>query len=639
MPPDDRALARSIALVPAEGREAARPVAEAEARLRAVLAEVTALDGELEALSAALAAFSHAWEHAVGASFAGLAAAERVVGKLRRLEEGLLALADALAAGSPPPPAREPAGRRARGRSRPSASGAAREATREDDGEPEVASAPAGGEDDRGAEPPPEIEAEERVLKRLYRRLARVLHPDLARDPAEAARLSELMARVNAAYAKGDRTALEVMAERVGAGEPPGELTDEERLAHLERRIATLARIAASLGRERDRLVRSDTHRLRAEAERRAAEGGVLVAETRAGVEEEAAAARADALARLDRVAAAARALARARRTAMREIEKRGPTGARRAFDPLAESDLVRRSAARLERRRATAEARALARTLEDAARAAPWEVALTCLAFFAEDAGGRPPEALASAEGLAARWDRIRAAWPAAPDLPRALGRLPRHLALGARAEGDAVQAGLQLASAELAAGVRIALDATPVAAIARDVLAALGPEETCKACGAAGPALHLHRTRGLDTLHGLACAACGAILRSYWRYGEVDGLEALAPHALRLGLIAEVTAALGDTALGFQMLPAEAEALTAGRLRRRFSELYLAPYDVGVAPEAVAVVADDGPLGDGARVAGRAGLQLRVAADAGTTADGLLELLRARIERRFRP
>src|SRR5512142_2921550 len=276
----------------------------------------------------------------------------------------------------------------------------------------------------------------------------------------------------------------------------------------------------------------------------------------------------------------------------MRELTKRGPTGARRAFDPLAESDLVRRGAARLDQRRATEAARELARHLEDQARTAPWEVALTCLAFFAEAAGGRPPDSLATAEGWTGVWEALREEWPAAPDLGRMLARLPRHLTLGARLEGDEVLAGLQLAAEDLAAGVLLAMERPAVARIGAAVLAELGPREPCPACGEAGPARHLHRTRGLDTLHGLVCTSCGAVLRSYWRYGEVDGLEALAPHALRLGLVAEVSAVLAGTAVGFQMLPEEAEALTAEKLRRRFADLYLTPYEVALPAGAVAVL-----------------------------------------------
>jgi hypothetical protein len=209
----------------------------------------------------------------------------------------------------------------------------------------------------------------------------------------------------------------------------------------------------------------------------------------------------------------------------------------------------------------------------------------------------------------------------------------------VGARLQGGEVTAGPQLAGEELAAGVRVALERPSVAALAARALAALGPVERCRGCREEGPALHLHRTRGLDTLHGLVCAGCGAVLRSYWRYGEVDGLEALAPFALRLGLVAEVTAALAGTTLGFQLLPAEAGALTAERLRRRFAELYLTPYEVALAPGAVAVLDAGGPLAASARVAGRRRLELALTADAGMTGPELLELLRARIERRFRP
>lgn len=323
----------------------------------------------------------------------------------------------------------------------------------------------------------------------------------------------------------------------------------------------------------------------------------------------------------------------------MKELAKRGPTGARRAFDPLQEAELVRLGAARLERSRATAEARELARTLEARAAEAPAEVALTLLAFFSEESGARPPDAIASPEGLAARWERLRAAWPGAPDLARSLARLPRWLALGARRHGGEVAAGVQLADASLAAGVRIALERVAVARLGREVLAALGPDVVCEGCGERGPGLHLHRTRGLDELNGIACARCGAIARSYWRYGEADGLEALAPHALRLGLVAEATAQLAGTAIGFQMLPAEREALTAAQLRRRFAELYLAAYAVELPAAAVGLAAGPGELAPSARVDPAARLRFTLAGDAGTTPEELLEVLRARIERRFRP
>jgi hypothetical protein len=618
---DERALAARRGLARVAPSAEPDPCAGAEAALRATVEEVTRLDGEVEALSAALADFARRYERTLAAAFDDLRAAERLVSRLQALEDGLAGLAVRLRADDASRAARSGRGRRA------PVAGAPPRPSPEDAAPFEEADD--GAEDERGE---PEVLSGELALKRLYRRLARLVHPDLS-----GLRDGELMARVNAAYARGDLTALEVMAERLGAGEPLGDLSADERLAHLERRTATLARIGASLARERDQLLRSDTARLRDEALRAAEQGRDHLAETAAEAGEEAGAAYADALHRLARVCAAARDLSSARITVMTKIERRGPTGARRAFDPLEETEIVRMGAARLERQRATSDARELARTLEARAAGAPFEVALALLAFFAEESGARPPAALASAEGWSGCWTRLRAAWPDAPELARMIARLPRHLVVGARTQGADVVAGVQLADAALAAGVRIALERESVAAVARVVLGALGPEESCAACGRVAPALHLLRTRGLDERHGLACAACGAILRSYWRYGEVDGLEALSPHALRLGLVAEATAQLAGTSIGFQMLPAEREALTAEQLLRRLVELYLAPYGVELARGALGVARGRAPLAPGARI-GVAG-RLRFTVDGEVGPEELLELLRARIERRFRP
>ncbi len=637
MASEARALAACTALT--RGGEHRRagvdPVAESEARLAAVLAEVTELDSAVEALSDALGEFSRRYERELAAPFVELQEAERLVRRLQVLEDEVLRLAARIRAGDLEPVSRRKASRAARRARRRQA---ARRSGAPDGAEADDEETEANGTPDDEAEGPPELESEEAAVKRLYRRLARVLHPDLARDPAEAARLGELMARVNAAYAKRDRTALELMAEKVGAGEPLDDLSDSERLLHLECRIATLARIAASLRRERDRLEGTRTFRLREEALRREAQGGDYFEETRAEVAEEAAAARDDALARLGRLVKAARVLSRARNDVMSKIVKRGPTGARRVFDPLDESDLVRRGAAHLERQRATGPARDLARRLEEAATTEPWQAALTVMAFFAEAAGARPPDAVATAEGWAERWDLVRAPWPEAPDLARALGRLPRHLEVGVRAPPAEVHAGVQLAAPDLAAGVRIALERPSFAALARRVLAALGSRERCRGCGEEVIAIHLLRTRGLDELNGLACPGCAAILRSYWRYGEAEGLEALAPHALELRLVAEQPVRLAGATIGFQMLPGEHEGLTAAAVRHRFAELYLAAYEVALSPERVRVTAGGEPLAAGARVAGRR-LVLALDRGAGMTAEELLELLRARIERRFRP
>ena len=649
----ERGLASRGALVPT-GARPATPVADAQARVAALLAEVGALDAEVEALSAELARFAIEVERRLGPPDAELARGAGLVRRLRTLTEALERERETIAgrrggarpaAGRRSKPGGGAAGKRARG----AAPGVGGWGSAEE---------PAGADQDawageaaaRGAqEQPVEVPTAEKLaaeLKQLYRRLARLLHPDLARTDEERHRLGDLMARVNAAWAAQDRTALELMAEKVGAGEPPGDLSDEERRAHLGRRVEQLERVAASLKRERDRLARTETSRLWRESQARQAAGRDFLEEEAASLLAEAAAAGADALARLDAVARAGRALGKERRSAMSEsTRKQGGAVVRRPFDPLAESALVRRSAARLDLERAGAPARALARWLEEAATRSPWEAGLTVLAFLLEAAGDRPPPAVAGAAGLAARWEAMRAAWPGAPAFAEALARAPRHVVVGARLGQEEVVAGPQLAEAGLTAGVRLALEHGAVAAVARVVLGTLGPEERCGRCRKPVLGLHLLRTRGLDERHGVVCPRCGGVLRSYWRYGEAEGLEALAPLSLALGLVVEQPVTLGGATLGFQLLPAELGALTARDLLARFADLYLEPYQAPLARDTLRLAPGgraggrSKPLSPDDAVAGLRGLALQLAPEAGMAEEGLLELLRTRVERRFRP
>jgi hypothetical protein len=259
-------------------------------------------------------------------------------------------------------------------------------------------------------------------------------------------------------------------------------------------------------------------------------------------------------------------------------------------------------------------------------------------MAFFAE-AAGRPPPGLDSTEAWAERYELLRElGLHDAPTFDQALTRLPRHLELGMRVMKKEVRFGLQLRDAELLAAVPLALQRADVAELGRSVLAVIGPQEQCKRCGEEVLLQHLLRTRGLDELNGLLCPLCAHVQKSYWLYSRSEGQEALLPHALRLGTVAEQVVRLAGKSFGFQFLPEEREALTASHLRQRFMDLYVQPYGVELEPahlhlsQGGKALAPEAPVGKGL-------VKLELAPEAGKSEKEVLELLRSRIERRFRP
>ncbi|MER5742891.1 J domain-containing protein [Streptomyces sp. NPDC002225] len=70
--------------------------------------------------------------------------------------------------------------------------------------------------------PPKRVRPTEEA-RRLYRDLARKAHPDLAQDETERARRDEFIARVNAAYGRGDEELLVELAKEWEAGPVPPE--------------------------------------------------------------------------------------------------------------------------------------------------------------------------------------------------------------------------------------------------------------------------------------------------------------------------------------------------------------------------------------------------------------------------------
>jgi hypothetical protein len=600
-------VAPSSAIVLRPGDPASPLVAAAEQQLAAVVTEVVAAEAAVEVLTRELAVFEVRWREATEAALTELERAQRLGRRLQRLRDELARLTELVRKGEPrgarlrapprPPPARRP-------------------------GAP-IADA---YEERRAAPRPPPAadEAAPEDLKTLYRRLARLLHPDLARGSAEERqRRSDLMAKANDAWRRRDRVALELLAERLGAGASGLQpLTDRERLAHLARRTATMQAALARLAGARARLETSPAARLRADDARRREQGGDAPAEAAALAREQAAALCDAALPQLDALGLAARLLDR-------NLAKSTAGG-------LPESPLLRAGA--VPEGRLTAAARTLAERLAaEAQTPSPWSAALTLLAWLGEEAG-RPPAPFEDAADLAARWAALCDGWPGAPDLAHALAELPRALELGLRPCGEGVVAALQLATPDLAAGVRAALADDGVKALAARVLLALGSREACPRCRATVHAVHLLRLRGVDEVHGLACPRCASILRSFFVYGPREGLAALGPAAVACGLVAEQELRLGGATLAFQMLSSERARLTARALLKRVTELCLAPHGVALPRGSLSLLAGRTALPAGARVPDGVRLRLACGPSAGVTERELVRLVRAGARRRFR-
>ncbi len=642
-------LVVQTALVRASSPSDDSPLRRAELRLQELLTELDSLDSELDSLGLSLERFARTYEDALSDAFAEIARSERLLRRLRSLQDTAAALIrhlEQLDSESPPlPPGDAPAltsGDATDELHEETADDADTHASDFDDAAfPEDEDAledEAEPTEEEEEELPPEREDEAKALKRLHRRLARLLHPDLAQSEEERERLDALMAQVNVAYEAGDRTTLELIDARVGTGDTSTPLSDEERLAHLERRLQTLSTAARSLRQQREGLRATATARLYEEALRREAEGRDYLVETRTELDEELHSLAQDARARMRHLERAARTLASLRNKRMSTLAPTGKGRKLRAFDPVLESPLVRQGLLRLERQRATPTARELARHLEDAATHEPWQVALTLMAYFAE-AAGRPPPGLDSTERWSERYELLRELdMPEAPSFDEALTRLPRHLEPGLRVQKKEVRFGLQLRELELLAAVPLALQRANVAELGRSVLAVLGPQEQCRNCGEEVLLVHLLRTRGLDELNGMLCPLCTHVQKSYWLYSKSEGQEALLPHSRRLGMVAEQVVRLAGTSVGFQMLPEERSSLTASKLMQRFVDLYLTAYGVEVEPAHLRLVQGDKPLAPEAPV--RKGLvKLELAPEAELSEREVLELLRSRIERRFRP
>ena len=109
-----------------------------------------------------------------------------------------------------------------------------------------------GGQNWAWGEREPEKEPERRAVvnedaRRLFRQLARLIHPDLAADPQERERRTNLMVAANDAYEQGDVAALERLLEDWHAS--PEAVTGSGAAAELERTLRRIAQAEASMRR------------------------------------------------------------------------------------------------------------------------------------------------------------------------------------------------------------------------------------------------------------------------------------------------------------------------------------------------------------------------------------------------------
>src|SRR3990172_5241544 len=133
-------------------------------------------------------------------------------------------------------------------------------------------------------------------LKKLYREVAKSIHPDLSTDEEERARRQQLMAEANRAYEEGDEERLEAILRKWESSPESvkGEGTGTD-LVRAIRKIAQVEERLRAIEVEINQLKKSDLYKLKAKAEETEKEGRDLLADMAKQLDEQ----NADALKRL----------------------------------------------------------------------------------------------------------------------------------------------------------------------------------------------------------------------------------------------------------------------------------------------------------------------------------------------------
>ncbi|MEM7113207.1 MAG: hypothetical protein AAF614_12300 [Chloroflexota bacterium] len=118
-------------------------------------------------------------------------------------------------------------------------------------------------------EPPKRLDKEEKAnIKQLYRRLARRFHPDLAVDDEDRTYRTDMMMRINAAYAARDLARLEALALEPDSVSGTYSYSDKEMVEALRQEVESCVRRLAEIAREQARLERHESARMMVRAER-----------------------------------------------------------------------------------------------------------------------------------------------------------------------------------------------------------------------------------------------------------------------------------------------------------------------------------------------------------------------------------
>jgi len=125
-------------------------------------------------------------------------------------------------------------------------------------------------------------------LKRLYREVAKLIHPDLAKDSADQERRTRFMAEANRAFEAGDAEALRRILDEYqdGADVVEGEGIGAE-LIRIIRQISMAKGRLAAIEQELATLRQSEIAKLKRQAEERAHAGCELLVELAASVREQ----------------------------------------------------------------------------------------------------------------------------------------------------------------------------------------------------------------------------------------------------------------------------------------------------------------------------------------------------------------